>query len=134
MADTPIHWQSGLYPLTPEEQRVTDRITTALLLSVPLRIADYREWSDYSRQSLVDELRFSDAMWHGDDLMYGGKYSGPAFTALAKSVALLAFSVGGVSVFGYHWCAKSGHHMGIVGDGPCDEEIEREKREKASAA
>jgi hypothetical protein len=70
---------------------------------------------------------------HGEMLTYLGRsgQSSTAFVALARILALLAFSVGGVTFAGRHWCAGSGH-LGAQVPWPCDEEIERDRALRAT--
>lgn len=43
---------------------------------------------------------------HADDLLYGGKHCASTHAALARGLAVLSFAPGGVSILGWHWCAK----------------------------
>lgn len=105
--------------------------------------------------ALVESLRFAVPMWvhelrdctpeqrvarakrcaqvvaeHGDALQFKGESASArrstrdAFNRLAEGLALLAFQDGGVAFAGHHWCVGS-NHMGVPGNGSCDEELAR---------
>lgn len=134
----------------PYLQRVRLKLVTTLQVAVILRIDEYRRYTIDGRQAAMLDVgghkhdkpehgechTLSDMIAaHGDDLIFGGPFCRDTFNALAKSIALLAFAPGGVTALGRHWCVGSGH-MGVdIGQssGPCDEECDREEREKAGA-
>jgi hypothetical protein len=101
-------------------------LVITLLAAVPLQIDELSTWDSGSRQRLAHAFAYVVAT-HGDDLMYGGKHCAPAFRALARGLACLAYLPGGITFAGHHWCVGSGH-MGIRhGGGPCDAELDRER-------
>lgn len=71
----------------------------ALEVAVPLRIEEIRDWTHEQRAERASDVATIIAS-HGDDLLYGGKNCANAFNALALGLACLAFSPGGVKLFG----------------------------------
>lgn len=102
-------------------------LVTALLTAVPLWITELEHQPPDTRAEIAHTL--ADQLGaHGDALLFGGKQCAPTFNALAKGIALAAFTPGGITCFGYHWCVGSGHHNGVqaTSSGPCDDECRRE--------
>ena len=92
-------------------------LTTTLQFAVPLRIAELLELHGETRirqaylwaKTAVDEVAC-----RGDVLQYGGKRGEAAavFNHLARALAALAMSPGGVTFAGCHWCFE--HPVGLV--------------------
>lgn len=89
----------------PEDTATRTLLIATLGVAVPLWIdrLKKRPWEAViaRREELSDAVA-----GHGDDVLYRSKKRGAtaqAFNALAESLALLAFSAGGVTFLGLHW-------------------------------
>lgn len=70
---------------------------------------------------------------NSDNMLYGGKRAGETLAVLARTLAHLAHNPGGVTAFGLHWCAGSGHvGMTKTSPGPCDAEYARLAKAEAA--
>jgi hypothetical protein len=91
-------------------------LLTALQVAVPMRIMDLRALPPGAR---TNQIRWwaEDAAGviaaRGDILQYGGKRgkSAAAFDWLARGLAAAAFSPGGITFLGVHWCTD---HLACV--------------------
>ncbi|MCT2588254.1 hypothetical protein [Actinophytocola gossypii] len=95
-----------------------------LPVAVLTALDEVSHFTDTERQRLAADASTTIAS-HGDDLMFGGKHCRPAFTALARALAVLAHQPGGVTFAGLHWCVGSRHH-GTREQAPCAAELARE--------
>lgn len=75
-------------------------------LAVPLAIEEVRSWSEEQRLAYCHE-HAQEIASRSDVLMFGGKKGEAAalFNILARSLACLAYSPGGVRFHGRHWRA-----------------------------
>lgn len=104
-------------------------LTMALQLTVPLWIDELRSLRPDVRAATMAEWRAlaRTALPRADVMLYGGSKSGMAteiFNGLARGLAVLAHSPGGVGFAGLHWCVGSGH-TGIRTITPCEDECRR---------
>jgi len=86
-------------------------LKTALEVSVPLYIHDLRSKPRGELQALATEAAKVIAE-HGDIIMFRGGKKGDtaaAFNTLARGLACLAFSPGGVKFLGLHFQAEVSH-------------------------
>lgn len=101
-------------------------LVESLRFAVPLWIAELRDCTPEQRMARAIRC----ARFEGDSLQFKGKTASArrrteeAFNRLAEGLACLAFQDGGVAFAGHHWCVGS-NHMGVRGDGSCDEELAR---------
>ncbi|WP_109529308.1 MULTISPECIES: hypothetical protein [Nocardia] len=80
-----------------------ENLADFLLFLVPLMLAEMREWTPEQRaRNAVDTATIIAS--HGDDALYGGRHQGPARTAIARALALGAYSPGGITQFAVHAC------------------------------
>jgi hypothetical protein len=73
-----------------------------LALAVPLRIEELRAKPPAERVELGRRCGELIAE-HGDDLLFGGRCTREAWTALVTGLAACAFAPGGVRFAGLHW-------------------------------
>jgi hypothetical protein len=78
--------------------------------TVPLLIADRKmecneltKWDIRQAQEMLQTIAA-----HGDDILYRGKNTAKAVTALARALALMAFAPGGVTFLDMHFEAGGG--------------------------
>lgn len=87
-----------------------DVLIPSLQAAVPLWTAQLRDLDDDARSTRIRAWR--DAAWeplaHMSDVgMMGGGTKGEAagwFNHLARAIAAMSYSAGGISCFGHHWC------------------------------
>lgn len=97
-------------------------LVETLRLAVPLHIAELRGASDRQRAFWGNDAANTVAA-HGDILQYGGKTPksrkqvAATFNQLARGLACMAYSPGGVTFMGVHWCvwAHAGGADGVTG-------------------
>ncbi|WP_046468670.1 hypothetical protein [Allosalinactinospora lopnorensis] len=80
-------------------------LVTTLHMAVPIAMRKIAGLTDHERRELAGQS----AAWvaeHGDDLLYGGRHCAAAYTMLARGLAALAFTPGGVTFVGKHWCIR----------------------------
>ena len=101
----------------------------SLRFAVPMWVHELRDCT--SEQRVVRAKRCAQVVAEkGDALQFKGqsasarRSTAEAFNRLAEGLACAAYQDGGISFAGYHWCVGS-RHMGVLGDGPCDEEVMR---------
>ena len=82
-------------------------LSIALSAAVPLHILRLKEQGGPRREDIEACQAWSTELGeHGDVLLFGGGKPGQAaalFNQLARSIAVLSFWPGGVSLFGQHW-------------------------------
>lgn len=81
-------------------------LPTALSAAIPLWQHHYKDLSFEERQSVVAEIMRDDFCLRLEYVLHKGPKAGDtarAFTDLARAIALLSFSPGGVRAFGVHW-------------------------------
>ncbi|WP_433635465.1 hypothetical protein [Nocardia sp. CA-120079] len=92
----------------PRTEAFAANLTTSLLALVPKWIATTRHWTDEQLQRAAPAAAQTIAS-HGDDLQYGGTKRGQALNAVAKALAILAHTEGGVTALGIHACQQPHH-------------------------
>jgi hypothetical protein len=101
-----------------------DHFVMAMRLTVPLCIAGLMRLQGETRDATMETWRehaLDGLLIHGDNVGFKGPWTAGAFTQVARGVAVLAFSLGGVQAFGTSWCAQH-HPQGRTDDLlPCDE-------------
>ena len=90
-----------------------NHLSVALSVAVPLYIIQLEQAGGPSEGDISSLSALSRVLAErGDVLLYGGKKQGEAaaiFNQLAKSVAVMAFAPGGITVFGQHYETKVRH-------------------------
>lgn len=88
--------------------KTTALLQAALSAAVPLYIVEMRSW-DWKRISETAQRCAQVVAEKGDIILYRSAVPGEtakAFNALARGIACLSFSPGGVTAFGLHFDAK----------------------------
>jgi hypothetical protein len=93
-----------------------NHLSIALATAVPLHILELQAKGGPDAEDLKQAQEFSkDLGERGDVLLFGSKKKGEAaglFNGLAKSLAVLSFVPGGVTLFGSHWETKTEETVG----------------------
>ncbi|WP_157253136.1 hypothetical protein [Nonomuraea typhae] len=101
-----------------------DLLALTLSAAVPLEMARLRTVDDDRRQlhvsSVLEHFRYpvNPVAAHGDDLLYGGPGCARRFAELATVLACLAWTPGGVTFCGMHFCADHQACDDSAGDPP----------------
>jgi hypothetical protein len=95
---------------------MSNHLSIALSAAVPLHIIELKAKGGPDAEDLKQAQEFSkDLGERGDVLLFGSKKKGEAaglFNGLAKSLAVLSFCPGGVTLFGNHWETKIDEQLG----------------------
>jgi len=98
------HGPLGLVVRDPDSSTsVSELWTDWLLFMVPLCLSEMRSLPEAE----IDRIRAESSALiasHGDDAQFGGRHQATARTAIAKGLAVLARSEGGVTALGIHAC------------------------------
>jgi hypothetical protein len=90
---------------------MSNNLSIALSVAVPLHIIKLKERGGPDEADLKKAREFNkDLSERGDVLLFGSKKKGEAaslFNGLARSIAVLSFCPGGVTLFGSHWEAEN---------------------------
>ncbi|MGW4720904.1 hypothetical protein [Nocardia sp. NPDC004260] len=89
----------------PKDEAFAANLTTTLLALVPPWIATVRTWTTEQRQHAAPEAAQTIAS-HSDTLQFDGNKTGQALNALAKGLAILAHTEGGITALGVHACLQ----------------------------
>lgn len=89
------------------DAEVRANLVEALRCAVPLHMAAIRTWPAERRRAYLPP-GWAEAVGFGDAILFGGppKRVVRVFDAYARGLAVLAFTPGGVCLFGAHWCAS----------------------------
>ena len=86
---------------------MNEYLSIALSAAVPLRIMMMKEHGGPTAEERASCVGIAQMLGEkGDVLLFGGGRPGEmadAFNAVARGIAILAFSFGGVTLFGQHW-------------------------------
>lgn len=89
---------------------MNDNLSIALSVAVPLWVLNIQDQGGVNQQDIQQAREFSHVLGaKGDVLLFGSKKKGEAanlFNLLAKSIAVLSFCPGGVTIFEQHWESK----------------------------
>ncbi|WP_405533805.1 hypothetical protein OG592_43710 (plasmid) [Streptomyces avidinii] len=128
LPDPDSHGPLGRVVATPEDApSASPTWVTWLLFMVPLCIAELRDLAEPEVERIAAQSADLIAS-HGDDAQFGGHHQRSARTAIARGLAVLARSEGGVTALGIHACVRP--HIGCPGALPAHPSpSEREERD-----
>ena len=86
-------------------------LSSALSVTVPLYLAEFQQRGGIIKKD-IDRVQsyLKDLTEHGDDLYFRSQKQGETaarFDQVAEIIAVLAFSPGGITIFGLHFDARS---------------------------